>query len=291
MDLRALGATPEDFARDLLSNLYYQRGTTVESASTQDMYETLAVTVRDRLAERRARTGGPLRGQPALGLLPVRGIPPGPPAGAEPALQRHRGAGPGGGAGLRRDRRAGRRARARQRRPGPARRLPARLAGHSDMPAVGYGIRYDLGIFKQTFVHGAQVERPDDWAFQGNPWEFPAPDDNQVVGFYGKVSSAADDPRRGRLPVLCRHSGPGRSGVAGRRPVDQDVRAEHGPYRLLLLGPHGDRLLSHDLARRSGPGTAYLSVVASPSLRNQWLRNDGWSASVMCNQTLHMEEA
>ena len=45
------------------------------------------------------------------------------------------------------------------------------------LPAVGYGIRYDFGIFKQAFADGAQVEKPDDWAFQGNPWEFPAPDD------------------------------------------------------------------------------------------------------------------
>src|SRR3954447_22365060 len=54
--LRALGTTPEDFERELLSNLYYRRGTTVESASRQDAYETLALTIRDRLAERRART-------------------------------------------------------------------------------------------------------------------------------------------------------------------------------------------------------------------------------------------
>ena len=54
--LRPLGSTPAEFEQDLLSNLYYRRGTTVESASAQDAYETLALTVRDRLAERRART-------------------------------------------------------------------------------------------------------------------------------------------------------------------------------------------------------------------------------------------
>src|SRR3954470_19042293 len=54
--LRPLGNTPAEFERDLLSNLYYRRGTTVESASAQDAYDTLALTVRDRLAERRART-------------------------------------------------------------------------------------------------------------------------------------------------------------------------------------------------------------------------------------------
>src|SRR3982751_2272132 len=54
--LRPLGTSAAEFEQDLLSNLYYRRGTTVESASTQDAYETLALTVRDRLAERRVRT-------------------------------------------------------------------------------------------------------------------------------------------------------------------------------------------------------------------------------------------
>ena len=54
--LRPLGSTPAEFEQDLLSTLYYRRGTTVESASAQDAYETLALTVRDRLAARRART-------------------------------------------------------------------------------------------------------------------------------------------------------------------------------------------------------------------------------------------
>src|ERR1700709_2662089 len=47
---------PRPFEQDLLNNLYTRRGTTLESASAQDQYETLAMTVRDRLAARRART-------------------------------------------------------------------------------------------------------------------------------------------------------------------------------------------------------------------------------------------
>ena len=62
-----------------------------------------------------------------------------------------------------------------------------------DMPAVGYGIRYEFGIFKQVFEDGYQVEHPDDWTFYGNPWEFPAPDDRQVVGFYGHTEAVDDD--------------------------------------------------------------------------------------------------
>ena len=62
-----------------------------------------------------------------------------------------------------------------------------------DMPAVGYGIRYEFGIFKQAFEDGQQIELPDDWAFYGNPWEFPAPDDLQMVGFYGHTEPVEDD--------------------------------------------------------------------------------------------------
>ena len=53
---RRMGRTVADFERDLADNLHYERGTTVESASAQDAYWTLAITIRDRLAERRART-------------------------------------------------------------------------------------------------------------------------------------------------------------------------------------------------------------------------------------------
>src|SRR3954453_13019681 len=67
-----------------------------------------------------------------------------------------------------------------------------------DIPAVGYGIRYDFGIFKQTFVDGAQVEQPDDWAFRGGPWEFPALDDRKVVGFYGSTSAVPGSATRRR---------------------------------------------------------------------------------------------
>ena len=53
---RWAGNTLAEFERDLADNLCYQRGTTAESASALDAYWTLAVTVRDRLADRRART-------------------------------------------------------------------------------------------------------------------------------------------------------------------------------------------------------------------------------------------
>jgi starch phosphorylase len=42
-----------------------------------------------------------------------------------------------------------------------------------DIPALGYGIRYDYGIFKQEISDGWQIERPDSWLKIGNPWEIP----------------------------------------------------------------------------------------------------------------------
>lgn len=54
-----------------------------------------------------------------------------------------------------------------------------------NIPAVGYGIRYEYGIFRQSFRDGWQIESPDEWLYFGNPWEFPQPDDMVEVGFGG----------------------------------------------------------------------------------------------------------
>ena len=195
---RWVGNTLAEFERDLADNLCYQRGTTAESASAQDAYWTLAVTVRDRLADRRARTaranheanpkfvyylsaeymlGRQLRqntlytGTADLARQAVAAS--GYSAGELEDLDVEPGLGNGGLGRL-------------------AACLLDSLAA-LDMPAVGYGIRYEFGIFKQAFEDGYQVEHPDDWAFYGNPWEFPAPDDLQMVGFYGHTEAVEDD--------------------------------------------------------------------------------------------------
>ena len=58
-----------------------------------------------------------------------------------------------------------------------------------NIPAVGYGIRYEYGIFRQSFRDGWQVESPDEWLYYGNPWEFPQPDDMVEVGFGGHTEN------------------------------------------------------------------------------------------------------
>ena len=67
------------------------------------------------------------------------------------------------------------------------------------IPAHGYGIRYDYGIFNQKIVNGYQVESPDEWLKHGNPWEFARPEYAQKIKFYGNTNMYHD--KDGRLSV------------------------------------------------------------------------------------------
>lgn len=58
-----------------------------------------------------------------------------------------------------------------------------------ELPAYGYGIRYEYGIFYQKILDGQQVEMPDNWLRNGNPWEFEHPEDLYPVHFYGSVET------------------------------------------------------------------------------------------------------
>ncbi|NYH27063.1 glycogen/starch/alpha-glucan phosphorylase [Paraburkholderia bryophila] len=51
----------------------------------------------------------------------------------------------------------------------------------------GYGIRYDYGMFRQQIIDGHQVESPDYWLNDGNPWEFPRPEVQYRIRFGGRV--------------------------------------------------------------------------------------------------------
>ncbi|ACL60113.1 glycogen/starch/alpha-glucan phosphorylase [Methylobacterium nodulans] len=56
------------------------------------------------------------------------------------------------------------------------------------IPAYGYGIRYDHGLFRQVIEDGIQREVPETWLAEGNPWEFERPDSACMVGFGGEVA-------------------------------------------------------------------------------------------------------
>ncbi len=56
-----------------------------------------------------------------------------------------------------------------------------------DIPASGYGIRYEYGMFRQSIESGQQMENPDNWLRFGNIWEFQRPEATYPVQFYGRV--------------------------------------------------------------------------------------------------------
>lgn len=68
-----------------------------------------------------------------------------------------------------------------------------------DIPCIGYGIRYEYGIFRQTVRDGWQMEGPDEWLLLGNPWEFRQPDEMVVVRFGGYTETHQDENGRYRV--------------------------------------------------------------------------------------------
>ncbi|MBC8731934.1 glycogen/starch/alpha-glucan phosphorylase [Paraburkholderia sp. UCT2] len=68
-----------------------------------------------------------------------------------------------------------------------------------EIPAIGYGIRYEFGIFDQQICDGWQVETTDKWLQKGNPWEIVRPEVAYYVGFGGSTHNETD--ARGHLCV------------------------------------------------------------------------------------------
>ena len=68
-----------------------------------------------------------------------------------------------------------------------------------EIPSLGYGIRYEFGIFHQDIKDGWQVERTDKWLRNGNPWEVVRPEWAVEVMFGGHTESYTDDHGRYRV--------------------------------------------------------------------------------------------
>ena len=191
------GRTLAAFKQALVDNLYFKLGTAVQSASHNDVYMTLAYTVRDHLIERWRRTteadfeSNPkfayylsmeylLGKQLAQNMLYTDTVDLARQALAEYKLDLERyidlDVEPGLGNG------------------GLGRLAACFLDSLAtlDIPAVGYGIRYEFGIFKQSLKDGWQVESPDEWLYHGNPWEFAQPDDMVEVQFGGGTERYTD---------------------------------------------------------------------------------------------------
>src|SRR5262245_57692152 len=178
-------------------NLYYQRGQAIQSASLNDKYAALAYTVRDYLIDRWRKTVDTyyqenpkfvyylsaeylLGGQLSQNLLysemaeiACQSLE----TQAEPfdqliAQDIEPGLGNGGLGRL-------------------AACFMDSLATLS-IPSVGYGLRYEFGIFTQSIKEGWQVESADHWLHLGNPWEFPQPDNMVEVKFGGYTHHYTD---------------------------------------------------------------------------------------------------
>ncbi|MEW5738359.1 MAG: glycogen/starch/alpha-glucan phosphorylase [Myxococcota bacterium] len=191
LDLRT-GRTPEALRRSFIEHVEFTRGKNFDAASAWDRYVALATTVRDRLASAWVRTNKRQYQQDAkrayylsaeylLGrALGNNLINMGLWDATREALARlsvdltsllemEPDAGLGNG--------------------GLGRLAACFLDSLAtlDYPAIGYGIRYEFGIFSQDIVNGYQVERADEWLKFGNPWELVRPDRAVPVRFYGHV--------------------------------------------------------------------------------------------------------
>ena len=198
------GRTVAAFKQALVDNLYFTLGTAVQSASHSDVYMTLSHTVRDHLVERwRKTTEAHFKANPKFAYyfsmeylmgkqLPQNMLYTDTTDLARQALAEYDlkledyidlDVEPGLGNG------------------GLGRLAACFLDSLAtiDIPAVGYGIRYEFGIFKQSFKDGWQVESPDEWLYQGNPWEFAQPDDMVEVQFGGHTVRYADSNGKQRV--------------------------------------------------------------------------------------------
>jgi len=64
------------------------------------------------------------------------------------------------------------------------------------LPVIGYGIRYEYGMFRQEIENGYQVEEPDHWLRDDNPWELERPEYTQVIKFGGRVEIMSNHNRK-----------------------------------------------------------------------------------------------
>ena len=190
--------TVDGIRKATVDNLFFHRGQAIQTANPRDAYIAASITVRDLLMHRWRRTvekvyeANPkfvyyLSAEYLLGRqLPQNLLYAGIEHLAQEAL---RGYGPELSELFRLERE-----------PGLGNGGLGRLAAcyldslaTLDIPAVGYGIRYEYGIFRQSFRDGWQTESPDEWLRFGNPWEFAHPDDAVEVKFGGHTESHTTD--------------------------------------------------------------------------------------------------
>jgi len=202
--------TSESLAQQILDNLHRRRGRPLELATRNDWYLSVAYTVRDHLLERWIRTAqtllrsdvkivgylsaeflmGPHLGNALVNLgleLPVRAALESLGQDLDLLIEHEEEPGLGNG--------------------GLGRLAACYLDSLStlEIPAIGYGIRYEFGIFDQVIRDGGQVEISDRWLRWGNPWEIARPDTVHAVGFGGYTESGTDELGRFRARWIPHH--------------------------------------------------------------------------------------
>ncbi len=206
----AVAHTPESFREEMLHHLYHTLGTTTYTAGPRDLYLALSYTVRDYLADRYRNTSQAyydanprfvyyLSAEFHLGKqLDNNMLYTGTRELAEQVFEE---------AGLDLEATV-----ALDPEPGLANGGLGRLAAcfldslaTLGIPAIGYGIRYEYGIFRQQIANGWQMEQPDEWLTYGFPWDFVQPDDMVDVGFNGTTESYRDARPRARALAARRH--------------------------------------------------------------------------------------
>lgn len=191
------GTSPETIKRAIADNLYYIQGKNESFASAYDYYMALAFTVRDRLLNRwlattekyfqdQAKVVYYLSAEFLLGrLLTNNLVNVGCWETAKEVLEEvgldiydivNEEPEPGLGNG------------------GLGRLAACFLDSLATLqiPAVGYGIRYEFGIFNQLIKEGYQVEQPDKWLNLGNPWEIPRLEEKVEVKLGGHTEAYMD---------------------------------------------------------------------------------------------------
>ena len=191
------GLTPEALKRGFLDNLFYVQGKSPELSSMHDYYMALAYTVRDRMLhhwlssastyrQQQSRTAVYLSAEFLMGpYLGNNLINLGLYSAVETAMA---------DLGLSLDEII-----AQEEEPGLGNGGLGRLAAcyldsmaTLEIPSMGYGIRYEFGIFKQEIHDGWQVEKTDKWLANGNPWEIARPQWSQQVKLGGYTKSYSD---------------------------------------------------------------------------------------------------
>lgn len=196
-----IGLSKEDLKKDFLQKLFYHLGRVPAVTTDNDLYTALALTIRDRVLRQFVRSTEQFAEKDARGIAYFSAeFLPGPHLGnnllnleimedtrqalaeldldLDHILEQEVEPGLGNG-GL-----------------GRLASCYMNSLATLGIPAVGYGIRYEFGIFKQEIREGWQSEATDKWLHNGNPWEIMRPDISYEVKFGGRTQHGNDDDHK-----------------------------------------------------------------------------------------------